>query len=133
MSGIFGVTVVGLDTLVRRLGDADRIVGDELVTMVNQATALGSAKSRSIAPVDTGALRSGITARPAVRAGRGATGSFAPNVPYAIFVELGHRTRGGKSFVQGRFFMRGGRDAVIAALPRLGAAAQQRIVARIGL
>lgn len=40
-------------------------------------------------------------------------------VHYASYVEFGHRTRGGKGFVEGKFFMRKAQIKVEAILPKL--------------
>lgn len=73
---------------------------------VKQAGELIAGEARKRAPVDTGRLRSSIRSTTTEEEGE-IVAKIGTNVDYAIHVEYGHRTRGGKSYVPGRYFLRG--------------------------
>lgn len=57
---------------------------------IDSVLADAAAMAKSLAPVDTGALRNDITFKPAVISGGGLVGSFgAYSIVYAIYQELG--------------------------------------------
>lgn len=70
-------------------------------------------------PVDTGTLRRAWTAEgPTVDAG-GWVVTVSNPTEYASYVERGHRTRGGGSWVPGQFFMKNSLNAIDSQLPDL--------------
>ena len=77
-----------------------------LVKGIKRAGQQVAGEARKRAPVNTGHLRRSIRAR--LKEENGETVSkIGTNVDYAIHVEYGHRTRGGKSYVPGRYFLYG--------------------------
>lgn len=56
-------------------------------------------------PVDTGLLRKSWKVGAVVKVGSSYAVTIYNIQPYASFVEFGHRTKGGGSFVRGRFFL----------------------------
>lgn len=70
-------------------------------------------------PVDTGRLRRGWTSEGSSYGAGGWQVKLANNVEYAYFVENGHRTRGGKGWVPGQFFMKRSTETIKSQLPQL--------------
>lgn len=70
-------------------------------------------------PVDTGALRKAWTAEGPSVSGGGWVVKVSNPTEYASYVESGHRTRGGKNWVPGQFFMRNSLNAIHSQLPDL--------------
>lgn len=69
-------------------------------------------------PVQTGRLRGGYTLT-VYQAGGAAVALVENPVHYASFVERGHRTRGGRGFVPGRFMLTFSAQEVEAAAPEV--------------
>lgn len=61
---------------------------------------------KSITPVDTGHLRNTWHVSGPDIAGKSITVKLYNNTEYASYVENGHRTRGGKGWVEGRFMLK---------------------------
>lgn len=70
-------------------------------------------------PVDTGTLRKAWTAEGPSVSGGGWVVKVSNPTEYASYVERGHRTRGGRSWVAGQFFMKRSLNEVEAQLPDL--------------
>lgn len=70
-------------------------------------------------PVDTGALRKAWTAEGPSISGGGWVIKVINNTEYASYVERGHRTRSGKNWVPGQFFMKNSLNAINSQLPEL--------------
>lgn len=70
-------------------------------------------------PVDTGNLRRGWVSEGSSYGAGGWQVKLANHVEYAYFVENGHRTRGGKGWVPGRFFMKSSTETIKRQLPEL--------------
>lgn len=74
---------------------------------------------KSNTPVDTGHLRRSWRVKDAGFQGGGWVIEIKNGVEYASYVENGHRTRGGKSWVAGQFFMKNSLNAIDSQLPDL--------------
>lgn len=70
-------------------------------------------------PVDTGTLRKAWTAEGPSVSGGGWVVKVSNPTEYASYVERGHRTRGGRSWVAGQFFMNNSLNAIDSQLPDL--------------
>ena len=67
-------------------------------------------EAKQRAPVDTGMLKRSIHS--VLEAdGEETVVRVGTNVEYAIHVEYGHRTRGGRGYVPGRYFLKGAFDS----------------------
>lgn len=100
-----------------------RIDGGQLKKEIGQsAKRIGVQAIRTLktnTPVDTGTLRKAWTAEgPSVSDG-GWIVKVSNPTEYASYVERGHRTRGGKSWVSGQFFMKNSLNAIDSQLPDL--------------
>ena len=142
--------VTGLESVTRRFTGAERIVGAELVTLVDRLTIAGSGAAKGRVGVRTGNLRRSLTHEPARRAGGHVTGAFGSNVPYARVhndgrgpvVARGRALRftiGGAVFyrkrvgpAQGRRYMEAGAAEIRRRTPAETAAAARRITAALG-
>ena len=74
---------------------------------------------KSNTPVDTGHLRRSWRVKDAGFTGGSWSIELTNGVEYASYVERGHRTRGGNSWVSGQFFMKRSLDQVNSQLPEL--------------
>lgn len=70
-------------------------------------------------PVDTGTLRKAWTAEGPSVSGGGWVIKVSNPTEYASYVENGHRTRGGKNWVAGQFFMKNSLNTIDSQLPDL--------------
>lgn len=68
----------------------------------------GDVQSRT--PVDKGQLRRNWKSRTTLKRGSGVKIKLSNNTEYAEHVEFGHRTRGGKSTVEGRYMLNSTHD-----------------------
>ena len=95
-----------IDGLEEKLAERAEEYQARLVKGIKRAGQQVAGEARKRAPVNTGHLRRSIRAR--LKEENGETVSkIGTNVDYAIHVEYGHRTRGGKSYVPGRYFLYG--------------------------
>lgn len=74
---------------------------------------------KSNTPVDTGHLRRSWRVQDAGFTGGSWSIELTNGVEYASYVESGHRTRGGKNWVPGQFFMKNSLNAINSQLPDL--------------
>ena len=74
---------------------------------------------KSNTPVDTGHLRRSWRVQDAGFQGSGWVIEIKNGIEYASYVENGHRTRGGRSWVAGQFFMKNSLNAIDSQLPDL--------------
>lgn len=74
---------------------------------------------KSNTPVDTGHLRRSWRVQDAGFTGGSWSIELTNGVEYASYVESGHRTRGGKNWVPGQFFMKNSLNAIKSQLPDL--------------
>ena len=70
-------------------------------------------------PVDTGNLRRGWVSEGSSYGDGCWQVKLANHVEYAYYVENGHRTRGGKGWVPGQFFMKRSTETIQRNLPKL--------------
>lgn len=85
-------------------------VGSQIEKMATKLTA----DVKGDTPVDTGRLRAGWETTGLGGGAGGFTFTILNNVEYAIYVENGHRTRGGGGYVPGRFMLKKNVDALSA-------------------
>ena len=81
------ITITGLTELKTKLNRAKNL--KTLVHAVNMASAVLEQKTKPKIPVDTGALRGGLTIIPANIQGDEIIGGVRNNMEYAIYVEYG--------------------------------------------
>lgn len=100
---------------VRMRWNGDAITGrvaQAAIQAVNETTAEAVSVARSVVPVDTGALKASLDARPAQQTGSGVSGEFGSyGIDYALYVELG------TSRMRAQPYLRPGADAAFPGLP----------------
>ena len=93
--------IQGLNRFIRTLNNATNNFDEEANKRLNNISQKLVAKVKLKTPVDTGVLRRSWQTKK--------DGDLARivynNVKYGPMVEYGHRTRGGKSFVDGRYML----------------------------
>ena len=93
--------IQGLNRFIRTLNNASNNFDEEASKRLNNISQKLVAKVKLKTPVDSGVLRRSWRVK--------SEGHLAKivynNVKYAPHVEYGHRTRGGKSFVDGRYML----------------------------
>ena len=93
--------IQGLSNFIRTLNNATNNFDEEAAKRLNNISQKLVAKVKLKTPVDSGVLRRSWRVK--------SEGQLAKivynNVKYAPHVEYGHRTRGGKSFVDGRYML----------------------------
>lgn len=93
MAGV-KVSVQGISKVDARL-ERIKNINPALIQAVNKSTALVSGRAKYRCPVDTGALRNSIHARPADAKGDTVVGVVYTAKEYAPYVEFGTGKRGG--------------------------------------
>ena len=93
--------IQGLDELIKSLDKSSSNYGKEAKKALNTVGMKLKAKVTLKTPVDTGVLRKSWRYKTISEN----EGIVSNNVHYAPHVEYGHRTRGGKSFVDGRYML----------------------------
>ena len=93
--------IQGLNRFIRTLNNASNNFDEEAGKRLNNISQKLVAKVKLKTPVSTGVLRRSWRVKK--------DGDLARivynNVHYAPYIEYGHRTRGGKSFVDGRYML----------------------------
>ena len=93
--------IQGLNRFIRALNNASNNFDEEASKRLNNISQKLVAKVKLKTPVDSGVLRRSWRVK--------SEGQLAKivynNIHYAPHVEYGHRTRGGKSFVDGRYML----------------------------
>ena len=93
--------IQGLNNFIRTLNNASNNFDEEAERSLNNISQKLIAKVKLKSPVDTGVLRRSWRVKK--------DGDLARivynNVKYGPHIEYGHRTRGGKSFVDGRYML----------------------------
>ena len=93
--------IQGLNRFIRTLNNASNNFDEEANKRLNNISQKLIAKVKLKTPVDSGVLRRSWRVK--------SEGQLAKivynNVKYGPMVEYGHRTRGGKSFVDGRYML----------------------------
>ena len=93
--------IQGLNELIKSLDKSSSNYGKEAKKVLNTVGMKLKAKVTLKTPVDTGVLRKSWRYKTISEN----EGIVSNNVHYAPHVEYGHRTRGGKSFVDGRYML----------------------------
>ena len=93
--------IQGLNRFIRTLNNATNNFDDEANKTLNRISQKLVAKVKLKTPVDTGVLRRSWHSKKDGELAR----IVYNNVKYAPYVEYGHRTRGGRSFVDGRYML----------------------------
>lgn len=108
MASFMRIDDAQFQAFVKRVGD--KVAAKEIVHDVGDGmrklAAESSRKVKARTPVDTGNLRRGWSTSGMSYGGTGFSFELENNVNYAPFVENGHRTRGGKGWVNGQFFLK---------------------------
>ena len=95
------MNIQGLDNFIRTLNNASNSFDEEASKRLNNISQKLVAKVKLKTPVDSGVLRRSWRVK--------SEGQLAKivynNVKYGPHIEYGHRTRGGKSFVDGRYML----------------------------
>ena len=93
--------IQGLDELIKSLDKSSSNYGKEAKKVLNIVGMKLKAKVTLKTPVDTGVLRKSWRYKTISEN----EGILSNNVHYAPHIEYGHRTRGGKSFVDGVYML----------------------------
>ena len=93
--------IQGLNELIKSLDKSSSNYGKEAKKVLNAVGLRLKAKVTLKTPVDTGVLRKSWKYKTISEN----EGILSNNVHYAPYIEYGHRTRGGKSFVDGRYML----------------------------
>ena len=93
--------IQGLSNFIRTLNNSSNNFNDEANKTLNKISQKLVAKVKLKTPVDTGVLRRSWMVKSEGQLAR----IVYNNVHYAPYIEYGHRTRGGKSFVDGRYML----------------------------
>ena len=93
--------IEGLDRLVKTLDNSSKKFNSEASKSLDNISSKLLRKVKLKTPVDTGVLRTSWQHKKASELVR----IVYNNKHYAPHVEYGHRTRGGKSFVDGRYML----------------------------
>ena len=93
--------IQGLDNFVKTLNNASNDFNKEANKSLNKISQKLIAKVKLKTPVDSGVLRRSWR----VKSESDLSKIIYNNVHYAPHIEYGHRTRGGKSFVDGQYML----------------------------
>ena len=117
------VRIEGLDELIKALEKAQTRVPDAKKKFLAKAAGVLRSRTMKNTPVDTGLLRGSWKQTPV----KENSVTVFNNVYYGIFVEKGHRTRGGRGFVAGRHMLKKAVDATKANFAQDGQTILQSI------
>ena len=95
------MNIQGLDNFIRTLNNASNSFDEEASKRLNIISQKLIKKVKLKTPVDSGLLRRSWRSKKEGDLAR----IVYNNVHYAPHIEYGHRTRGGKSFVDGRYML----------------------------
>ena len=93
--------IQGLNRFIRTLNNATNNFDEEASKRLNNISQKLVAKVKLKTPVDSGVLRRSWHSKKDGDLAR----IIYNNVRYSTYIEYGHRTRGGKSFVDGRYML----------------------------
>lgn len=96
--------------------------------LVNTLLARHLARTVKGTPVITGTLRRSWQVTPARFQGSTCVGHLYNSMEYSVYVENGHRTRGGKGWVKGRFMLAKSLGQVKKDLVRIGKPALEELL-----
>lgn len=114
------VDTKGLQELQKKLAQFERAERDALMQKcTNQLAARMQRKCVDRTPAPTGHLRGNWKANKAVRRGGEWQSEVFNPVKYAPYVEYGHRTRGGRGWVNGRFMMTRSAEEIERDAPKI--------------
>ena len=101
------VDIIGFKEVNSSLSKMTNVIDEEITKALNDEGITWRDDARQNTPVgETGDLRRSMTFEGVKKSNNKFIMELTNNVEYASFVELGHRTRGGKSFVKGRYMMK---------------------------
>jgi hypothetical protein len=100
-----GTVEVVIDTARMDRIMAEIATGGRIMSAVQKAAFDIEKRAKGVVPVDTGNLANSIRAEQAKREGTAIVAEISANTDYAYFVEKGHMTHGGGSYVPGRHYM----------------------------
>ena len=95
------MNIQGLDNFIRTLSNASNSFDEEASKRLNNISQKLIRKVKLKTPVDSGLLRRSWRSKKEGDLAR----IVYNNVKYGPHIEYGHRTRGGKSFVDGRYML----------------------------
>lgn len=98
----------GLDSLLDKVNNLSPKIDQAVISAMADEGIDWRDDVRDNTPVDTGDLRRSWTLTGPDKKGLKFEMDLNNNLEYALYVELGHRTRGGKSSVKGRYMLRDG-------------------------
>ena len=93
--------IEGLNELIRSLDKSSENYEKEAKKALNQIGMRLKDKVQLKTPIDSGVLKKSWKYKTINKN----EGVLSTNIKYASYVEYGHRTRGGKSFVDGRYML----------------------------
>ena len=93
--------IEGLEELIKSLDETSENYDKNAKVALNKIGTRLKSKTVLKTPVDTGVLRRSWT----YKTKNANEGILSNNTRYSSFIEYGHRTRGGKSFVSGRYML----------------------------
>lgn len=102
------VKIKGLDEALAHMENMNPRIDRELTSTLDDQGIGWRDDVRANTPVDSGELRRSMTFDGVKKTGFGFEMSLTNNMEYSAYVELGHRTRGGKGVVKGRYMMKKG-------------------------
>lgn len=111
------IKIKGLDEALKSIENMNPSIERELTSTLNDEGIEWRDDVRANTPVDSGELRRGMTFEGVQKHTGGFEMSLTNNLEYAGHVEFGHRTRGGKSMVKGRYMMKKGTIRLEERLP----------------
>lgn len=112
------IKIKGLDEVLAHMDNISPKIDREITSTLNDQGIDWRDDVRANTPVDSGELRRSMTFEGVKKTGSGFEMSLTNNMEYAGFVELGHRTRGGKSVVKGQYMMKKGTIRLEKRLPK---------------
>ena len=95
------MNIEGLNELIRSLDESSENYEKEARKALNQIGMRLKAKVQLKTPIDSGVLKKSWKYKTINKN----EGILSTNIKYAPYVEYGHRTRGGKGFVDGRYML----------------------------
>lgn len=121
------IKIKGLDEALAQMENLNPKIEKELTSTLDNEGIEWRDDVRANTPVgETGDLRRSMTFEGVQKTGSGFEMSLSNNMEYAGYVELGHRTRGGKGVVKGVYMMKKGTTHLEQRLPNKLEKAMQR-------
>lgn len=111
------VKIKGLDEALAQMENLNPRIEKELTSTLDNEGIEWRDDVRANTPVDSGELRRSMAFEGVKKTGSGFEMSLTNNMEYAGHVEFGHRIRGGKGYVKGRYMMKKGTIRLEEKLP----------------